>query len=110
MPLTDHQIDGWLEEVGRRLRPRSHELNVNARGRGRIDEGFGVHVFIWPWSDETAERVRRELARIPVEIGTMQQLRPRTGRCRQKVWWAGAGSNRRPSAFQDQGPAFGALR
>ncbi|GAA5008885.1 hypothetical protein [Actinopolymorpha pittospori] len=66
---TDCQIDAWLGEVGRRLRPRWQELSVNAWGRGRIDQGFGVHVFIWPWSDEAAEGVRRELAPIPVVMG-----------------------------------------
>jgi hypothetical protein len=66
---TERQIQSWLAEVTRQLRGgRDEELHVTSWGP---DTGWGIHVTIWPWSDEAAERVRNELAPIPIEIEEM---------------------------------------
>jgi hypothetical protein len=70
---TELQIRLWIDEVNQRLHDRHQELHVTGFGQGLGDEGFTVEVTIWPWSEETAERVRDELAPIPIEV----EARPR---------------------------------
>jgi hypothetical protein len=65
---TERQIHAWLDEVYRRLDGRHQGLHVTSWGQGHDDEGSTVQVTIWPWSEEAAQRVRQELAPIPVQV------------------------------------------
>ena len=70
---TDRQVQAWIYEVKQRFYDRHQQLHVTGFGQSLGDEGFTVQVSIWPWSEEIAERVRNELAPIPVEV----EARPR---------------------------------
>jgi hypothetical protein len=72
---TERQIQSWLAEVTRQLRGgRDEELHVTGWG-----PDTGIHVSIWPWSDEAAQQVRNELAPIPIEIVEMAPGAPLGG-------------------------------
>lgn len=68
---TERQIHAWLDEVYQRLHHRSQTLSVTSWGQSRNDEGLTVHLTIWPWSEEAADRLRNELAPIPIEVEAM---------------------------------------
>jgi hypothetical protein len=68
---TERQIRVWLDEVYQRLHDRSQALSVTSWGEGLGEAGFTVQVTIWPWSEDAADRIRSELAPIPIEVEAM---------------------------------------
>lgn len=66
---SETQNMAWQDQIGKRIHGRWTSLSVTMVGRSRTDIGYLPHVWIWPWSEEMAERIRQELAPIPVELG-----------------------------------------
>jgi hypothetical protein len=65
---SDAQVKAWREEIHEWVRGRWESLSVTAIGSSRTEIGFVPQVGIWPWSEEQADRIRRELAPIPVKL------------------------------------------
>ncbi|MBM7790491.1 hypothetical protein [Tenggerimyces flavus] len=68
---TERQVDAWLDEVHRLLVDRPRTPRVTSWGQHLGEDGIGIQVTIWPWSDEGAEWVRDKLAPIPIEVAAM---------------------------------------
>jgi hypothetical protein len=65
---SDAQIKAWQEQIHEWVRGRWASLSVTVIGSARTEIGYVPQVGIWPWSEEQADRIRRELAHIPVEL------------------------------------------
>jgi hypothetical protein len=65
---TEAQNQAWLDEILERIHGRWSSLAVTTVGPIRTENGYVPQVGIWPWTEDQAERVRRELAPIPVEL------------------------------------------
>jgi hypothetical protein len=69
---SEAQNRAWQDQICERIDGRWDSLTVTMCGLARIQIGYVPHVWIWPWSEEKAERIRQELAPIPVELGAQR--------------------------------------
>lgn len=83
---TEQQIQAWLRLIYQRLYERREELSVTAWGT-ELDpgRGAGIKVWLWPWSEQAAERVRQELDPIPIEVDAIPPGVPLASAGHQRV-------------------------
>jgi hypothetical protein len=65
---TEAQNHAWQNEILQRIDGRWSTLAVTTVGPIRTENGYVPQVGIWPWTEDQAERIRRELSPIPVEL------------------------------------------
>ena len=68
MPPPPAQNKVWLRQIDESICGRWHSLSVTMYASSLSEIGLIPRVWIWPWSNEAAEHIRRELAPIPVDV------------------------------------------